>query len=434
MSFTCIVWVPLPHASAQAPQTGVPSSPPPTEGQTKPSGGIQQAPEPAQVQNQLGQALDMDSAVLAKVPADPLFQTDPFHPVFGGLDARLKALQHTERLSFSATYTLLNQYATTTPTGVRHNWATGRFDLVGGWKAYDTGHTAGSFSLLVRSGENLGVSQQFNLSDDIGSALYLNCLPGGGQQRPITVNVLYYRQDLFNKRVAFYIGKIHPNEFVSLSMYNNDERTQFLNGENDGNLTISGDGTYAGGAALEYQATRHVFIHTLAVDTEGGQERNLKTLADKKFLNALEIGWKTGAPTQQQHLFRFLVWRNDTATQGSGHGVGFGSDYEFHDGWVTFGRLGLATRTGTSIKRVIDFGLAQIRPFDRHGDMFGLALNLTEPSPGGRHHEGLLETFYRLRVTQSLELGPDLEVDVHPTNSPNRYVTALVGIRGRIIF
>lgn len=394
----------------------------------------QVAGQPSQPQPFVGQALDQDSAVLAKVPADPLFQRDPLRPALVPADTMMNDFRRMERVSFAATYTVLNQYATETPGSVRHNWATARFDLAGGWKAYDHGGNAGTFSLLVRSGENLGVSQQFNLSDRLGSGLVLNCLPGGGPQEPITLNILYYRQDFYQKKMAFYVGKIHPNEFISLSLYNNDERTQFLNAENDGNLTIPSDGTYAGGAALEYQATPHVYIHAVTVDTEGAQQRNLKTLADKKYMNAIELGWKEGAPTQQEHLFRFLVWRDDTATQGSGAGLGFGSDYELKDGWVPFGRLGIATDSGTSIKRVFDAGLVHIRPFGRRGDMFGASINITDPSHGAKHHESLFEAFYRVRLTQSMELGPDLEVSVHPTNAIKAYTTALLGLRSRIIF
>jgi porin len=381
-----------------------------------------------------GQALDQDVVVLSKVPADPLFKNDPFAPVLRSVDSSLNEFRKMDRLSFGASYTMLNQYATETPAGVRHNSATARLDLVGGWKAYNHGGSAGSFSLLVRSGTNLGVSQQFNLSDALGSGLVLNCLPGGGPQEPITLNVLYYRQDFFRKKFAFYIGKVHPNEFISLSLYNNDERSQFLNAVNDGNLTIPSDGTYAGGAALEYQASKHIYIHAVTVDTEGGQQRNLKTLVDKKYMNAIELGWKEGSPTQQEHIFRFLIWRDDTATQGSGAGFGFGSDYELKNGWVPFGRIGIATDSGSSVKRLVDAGLVHVRPFGRRGDMFGASINFTDPSHGAKHHETLFESFYRVRVTQSLELGPDLEVSIHPTNSPMQYSTVLLGARMKIIF
>jgi porin len=380
-----------------------------------------------------GQALDQDAAVLSRVPSDPLLQDDPFRFLLVPFDRRMNELRKQRRLSLAATYTVVDQYATETPDGVRHNWATGRYDLVGGWKAYDHGGNAGLFSLLVRSGTNIGVSEQFNLSDQLGSGLVLNCLPGGGPQRPITLNVLYYRQDFYKRKLAFYIGKIHPNEFISLSLYNNDERSQFLNAENDGNLTIPSDGIYAGGAALEYQATEHIYVHAVTVDTEGGQERNLKTLADKKYLNAIEFGWKKGSPTRQQHIFRFGLWRDDTADQGSGAGVGFGSDYELKSGWVPFGRLGSGTDHGSSIKRVFDAGHANIRPFGRRGDMFGASFTINDPSHGALHHESPFETFYRLRLTQSLDLGPDLEVSIHPTNSKPAYTTALLGFRLRLI-
>jgi len=382
----------------------------------------------------VGQALDQDVRVLSGVPADPLILRDPFRIFVEVPDRATNELRKTEGLSFAATYTLLNQYATATPSGVRHNWGIGRFDLAGGWKLYDHGGNGASLSVLVRSGTNLGVSQKFNLSDSLGSGLVLNCLPGGGPQEPITLNIFYYRQDFYRKRVSFYIGKIHPNEFISLSLYNNDERSQFLNAENDGNLTIPSDGTYAGGAALEFQATVHIYFHLVTVDTEGAQQRNLKTLADKKFMNAIELGWKSGTPSKQEHLFRFLVWRDDTSAQGSGAGVGFGSDYELMSGWVPFGRLGVATDKGASIKRVADLGLANIRPFGRQGDMFGASFTITDPSHGAKYHESLFETFYRVRFTRSLEIGPDLEVSIHPTNSSQRYATTLIGVRGKFIF
>jgi porin len=87
----------------------------------------------------MGQALDQDVAVLSKVPADPLFHSDPFHFALQPADVAMNDLRKSAGLSFAATYTVLNQYATATPEGVRHNWATGRFDLAGGWKAYDHG-------------------------------------------------------------------------------------------------------------------------------------------------------------------------------------------------------------------------------------------------------------------------------------------------------
>jgi porin len=52
----------------------------------------------------------------------------------------------------------------------------------------------------------------------------------------------------------------------------------------------------------------------------------------------------------------------------------------------------------------------------------------------GKRQEGVIETFYRLRLTKSVEVGPDMEISIHPTNAAKPYSTVLLGSRMRIIF
>ena len=401
-------------------------------GETQGAGPVRRlpaSPKPLYIQE-----LDADAAALAKIPPDPLYHSDPLRLVLRPIDRAAERFVPSDRMAFSATYTFLDQYTTIAPDGVRHNQTSGRLDFSGTWIAYKTSGSSGSFSLLVRSGTNIGYSQQWNLSDALGSGLYFNCLQGGGPQRPITLNILYYRQDFLARRLSFYAGKIHPNEFVSLSMYNNDERTQFLNGENDGNLAIASDGAYAGGGAVEFQATRHLFFHALAVDTEGSAQANLKSMANRKYLEAFETGWFSGSPGKDYQNYRFILWRDDTANSGSGYGGAFAFEREFLSGWAPFGRFGFATDRGTSIKQTNTLGIADTHPFGRRGDMFGASFSYTEPSLRGKHHESIFESFYRLRFTQSIAGGPDLEISIHPTYAVKAYTTTLLGARMVIVF
>lgn len=384
--------------------------------------------------DELKQELDAYAIELSRIPADPLIQPDPVAPILRPINRVVDLSIHSLHLKFGATYTFLNQYATITPDGVRHDQPSGRLDFTGAWSVYDHETTAGSISLLIRSGTNIGMSQQFNLSDRLGSGLYLNCLQGGGPQEPITVNILYWRQDFLAKRLSFYVGKIHPNEYVTLSMFNNDERTQFLNGTNDGNDAVASDGTYAGGGAVEFQASQHIFVHAVAVDTEGSQQGNIETLADRKYAEVVEAGWTSGSLGGKYRLYRAGVWRDDTKDRGSGHGGGFEFDHELFDGWTPFGRFAFGTRTGTAIKDEYELGLAQVHPFRRRGDMFGASFAYSEPNAPAKHHESVFESFYRFRLTQSVELGPDVEVSIHPTYATKAYTTTLLGARMRIIF
>ena len=45
---------------------------------------------------------------------------------------------------------------------------------------------------------------------------------------------------------------------------------------------------------FEFQATPHLYVHTVAVDTEGAADRGLATLIDRKFMEAVEVGWFSG--------------------------------------------------------------------------------------------------------------------------------------------
>lgn len=383
--------------------------------------------------NQLRQRLDIDSAALAKIPSMPLIQPDPLRGIMDPIHQTTDRLARSERLKLGATYTFLNQYATVTPDDVRHNQGSGRLDFTGAWRAYATEGSAGSISLLVRSGTNIGISQHFNLSNSLGSALTLNCLQGGGAQQPITLNILYWRQDMLGRRLSVYVGKIHPNQHIALSMFNDDETAQFLNGANDGNAAIAYNGTYAGGVAVEYQATRHLYIHAVAVDTEGAADRGLATMADKKFMEAIEIGYFSGTLGKRYQGFHIGIWHDDTKDQGSGVGGGGAFEHEFNSGWAPFVRYAVATETGTTLREILAVGLTQVHPFGRQGDMFGAAFNYSEPS-AGKHHESVFESFYRLRLTQSIDLGPNLQVSIHPTNATKAYTTTLLSARMRIIF
>jgi len=66
--------------------------------------------------------------------------------------------------------------------------------------------------------------------------------------------------------------------------------------------------------------------------------------------------------------------------------------------------------------------------------MFGVSFSYTEPSPGGKHHESIFESFYRLRATKNINIGPNLQVSVHPTYAVKAYTTALLSARMEVIF
>jgi len=62
------------------------------------------------------------------------------------------------------------------------------------------------------------------------------------------------------------------------------------------------------------------------------------------------------------------------------------------------------------------FGGSLENAFSRHGDGAGLALAWTDSSTAGDRQQKTIETYYRLRLTGSLELTADLQLIDDPSN------------------
>ena len=164
-------------------------------------------------------------------------------------------------LALKATYTFLDQYATTT-ANTRNDEISGRLDFQGVWTFLSRGNgpkkDETSLNLLLRSETTIGQSQQFDLSDQLGSTLGIDSIQGGGAQRPLLINLLYLKQTWDAQKIALYIGKLHPNQHIGLSPVNNDETSQFLGGPFDGDPAQSSLGAYGSGAALELGAPKRL--------------------------------------------------------------------------------------------------------------------------------------------------------------------------------
>ena len=66
--------------------------------------------------------------------------------------------------------------------------------------------------------------------------------------------------------------------------------------------------------------------------------------------------------------------------------------------------------------------------------MLAAALTFTRPSDLSKPHENIFESFYRLRLTEPTEIGPDVQMLVHPSNQPALHHTVILNTRVRIFF
>lgn len=366
---------------------------------------------------------------------DPLISPDPAKPLLQPwYDLKAKAKDKQE-LEINPSYTFLYQNATNVIDD-QNDVLGGRLDLNINWTLLHVGQKdTGSIGFLFRSGVNIGENQNFNLSQEVGDDMVMNALQGGGKQHPATVNLIYWRQSFFDDKLAFYVGKIHPNQHIDLDPVNNDETRQFLAAPFDGNLSNPQEGNYAPGVAMEWTIVDDFYFHALAMDALGSPGTGFGTTFDGKYYEAAQFSWEPTLKDLGKGNYRVFGWhtQTDSGDEGSGIGVGFSQEIG-KDGWAPFGRWGYGDDQVTSMRQMVSGGIGNLHPFGRRGDMFGIGLAWGDPSDSSLRQQTMLETFYRLKLTDSLELSPDVELFMPPSSRENQDFVAVFGIRLKALF
>lgn len=393
-------------------------------------------------------------------------------------------------LSWNIYYTLLYQYATRTVTQpppnsneyYGRNAGTGRLDLGLNWNIFDVPDVAhGQFGLLMRNGVVIGQPETYNSSSAIGSIpVNTDALYWGDQT---SLCLAYWQQGFCNDRFVITAGKIHPNQYLALSRIANDESRQFISGVFDGLNTLGVSlGNYAPGIAIQFVPTEGFYVNAVALDATGGPNESFK-LGDGSWWFGWQAGWvpkfknADGDELVGNWAFMFAATNYGVDSSGSllaalppgapppplsttlalssigfgagagivqgdtnGYGFGLMLEQQVTPEISILAQYGLSSPELSPIQEAINLVAAHNSPFGRDDDMIGIGLNWSVPTtlfnePGltPRREELFMEMFYRIQITGSMELTPDVQILFRPSEGESRPI-AVFGLRLRTQF
>ena len=410
-------------------------------------------------------------------PPEQFTELDLFHPIPQPLNAPTEApllgsplemvmapVRNTEEwtqdnlgLSWNIYYTLLWQGATrtvvdpTTNSPYGRNAGTGRLDLGFNWNIFDEpgiGH--GQVGVLVRNGVVIGQPSTYRMSQAVGSEpVGVDSLYWGNNT---SLCLLYWQQGFLDDRAVFTIGKIHPNQYIMLSRVANDESRQFLASPYDGLNTLGPSlGTYTPGVALQLAPIDGLYINAVAIDASGGPNLGFSTVGDGNWWAAGQVGWVPEFNLGEGRVLTgnwaiCLAGTNYGMTpdgsgglvSGSANGIGFGAmiEQQVSPGLEVMVQYGLSNSSLSPAQQAATVVLGWLNPFGRNDDMFGVGVNWTKPSSDfiTPHREEIsMEMFYRLQLTSSVELSPDVQVLFQPSTGDDDPIV-IFGLRLRTQF
>ncbi len=297
------------------------------------------------------------------------------------------------------------------------------------------GEGMGSFTAQLRQ-NNRFPTHDSSLTESVASPVKLDSLASG---EATVLSRFFYAQSFLDDRVKVTVGKLNPNDYIALNMFASDETTQYLAQQFDGNDVFPlAFNNQSEGVALQALLTDWLYLDAVVTNAQGAVERGLNF----SFAEGLQVSAETGV------LFEWLdrpgrvsfAWCGSnavaSATDGSIEEVPWGNSYAFIAQYYAQNDLGVWFQWAWGERDIVltstnegGLGVTIENAFGRKGDGCGIAAGWSTPKKEGRTTQGMLEAYYRMQVTGSLQVSLDAQVLLPTTTNELSEPTVLGAIR-----
>lgn len=285
-------------------------------------------------------------------------------------------------------------------------------------------------SLLFRSeGEGMGrVTVQLRVNDmwpgttdtmqrSTGAVADLDEI---ASRHPAALTRLFYAQSALDDRVLVTAGKISANDFVLSNIFASDETRQFLAQPFDGNdvWPVSFQ-DHALGVGIVSLPADWCFVNGFAVDAASTQSPWLDTSFGEGFAVSGEAGLLANVAGLPARLS--FAWCGTDANDATVAGVPtpglWGNAYGALAQVLVEPKLALWAQWSACEADVASDAVAEVAfgttiddCFGRRGDGFGAAIAWSEPAGLALDDQILLESYYRMQLTGSLQVSLDAQL------------------------
>ncbi len=361
---------------------------------------------------------------------------------FPRIDAGLKGWYDTKRrlneesgIQFGFDYNSMYQAASNAFTDDDSAWS-GIFRLMGSWELFNKGEP--NVGTLVFGVENRhDISHRIPPSDLAGQVGYIGVTGTLFNDAGTILGNLYYKQLFRNSKGGWLVGRFDPNDFHDVLGYANPWST-FSNVNILLNPTIAfpdwswgiGAGTWLGEKG---DKGGRWYIKGAINDANG-------TITDESFFGDGaefytwgEVGW---SPTRGEQYFtnvHVMAWHVDERKDkgiDSAHGIAIGANKTWNEAWMGWLRLGWSDGAAPIYNETATVGFGRL--IRQWSDVFGVGLNWGDPPDESLKEQWTAEVFYRLQLSQNLQLTPSIQYLKDPALNPKHSSVWVAGLRMRL--
>jgi porin len=347
---------------------------------------------------------------------NPILEWDVAHEKLDKFYALKRALNDNLGLAVGVDYNILNQYSSYSTTETHAT--SGIFRIFGTWRLFGSRlENSGNLVYRIENRHRISGVTPRDLGHDGGSSLSTATFKEFGWG----VTSLYWKQQFAGGDFGLAVGKMDPGDFsdvfLMLTAYKAFMNEGFFNNPSV-SLPNQGFGL-VGGAQL----ADNVYLSAGLHDANGEpDEFGLDSFFEVgEYYTWIEAGWKApGSDVMSGESFHVNVWHQDARQEAGtdeiwGVVVSANPVYDHTVRWSPFVRLGYSHEDGGQRVRFIVAGGAGA--IVRGSDLVGLATSWSGPPDSSQRNQVTTEAFYRLQLTQNLQVTPAVQFTINPSNT-----------------
>ena len=368
-----------------------------------------------------------------------IFEDDPFDIFIQPWRRINRKISEAIRLEFALAYTVLYQVATTATQGEQRNHAAGGIiDFSGLWEILsEKGEYPGYIGFRSSSKHRLFTDiPPSQLAENIGSLWRTD---GEFGVNNFFISQFWWEQHLFNDEVIFRIGKIDQFDYID-SFNFSSSKLFFINSAFSDNPTISFPGNGLGAAALY---NPNDFFYMLgSIGDANGKSSGFDFdafFSEQEFFTGVEIGILPKINGLGNGNYHVALWHSDRIKKQNiptGKGVAITFQQQLWNDYNTFLRYSYSNGRVTNLKQLLSAGVGVYDPFylGMKDNLIGLAIAWGEPKDNNLRSQYVIESFLRLQVFRSVQVTPDIQLIINPSEAPDENIVAVFGMRFRLAF
>ena len=370
-------------------------------------------------------------------PRDAKVTSTPLDQLLENWEAAKEHLGTKTGLSLGVSYTTLYQRLTNERNGneFTREGAAGDLDIFGNWsmpgaeRNWSIGFQAEMRHRIFTGEPPSGLGQ---------SAGSLWGTTTGFNTQDLYMIQYWWHQALFDDAIIYRIGKLDYADYFDVGTLNS-ANLYFSNNILSDNPAI-GFPDNGPGAAVHLSPGKNWHLNLGIGDANARKtDESASFFNDRDYFTAMEFGLTPDIAGYGQGFYQVTLWDTDgnrarNSNDTSGRGVAVRFEQFIGEEFMVYTTYARSTGRARATRQLATAGFGLLDILGYKDDLIGVAMGWGQPRDRSLRDQYVAELFYRIQITDYLQLTPDIQVIVDPSQNRNDDIIGVLGLRLRLDF